>query len=141
MDYAAPVHRFFDHTADSGVELEAPDFAGLASASAVALLDLLTGAPKTVDPIEERRFAVEGVDEADLLVAIGNELLFLFDVEGFLCCALEVSGTDGLRCVARGELRDPDRHPIAVPIKAVTHHGAGVSRLPDRWTATLVYDL
>ena len=136
------MHRFFDHTADSGVELEAASFEALAAESAVALLDLITGDPESVLAKTERAFVVTGLDDTDLLVALGNELLFLFEVEGFLCRHLAVAASEGrLECVGRGEILDPARHPIETPIKAVTHHMATVSRLADRWTATLVYDL
>ncbi len=136
------MREFFDHTADAGVRLRADDFPGLAAESAEALLELMTGAPATVEAVSERTFSVDGVDAADVLVALGNELLFLFEVEGFLCSRLECTDrAGGLDCVARGEVRDPARHPISRPVKAVTHHGAEVRRDGAGWTATLVYDL
>ncbi len=124
-------YRFFDHTGDIGVDLEAPDTGAALTTFSRALLDLLTGAPDSVAETEEREVEIECLDPADLLVALGNELIYLFEAEGFLCARFEVeeAGDDYVLGWALGEPYDPARHPIARPIKAVTHHEASLE--PD----------
>lgn len=136
-------YTFFDHTGDYGVDLEAPDEEGLVEAFARAFVDLLTGSPESVGETVEREVEVEGLDFVDLLVAFGNELVFLFEVEGFLCASFEVSEFDDqlLVGVARGEVYDPERHPISRPMKAVTHHGACLEEGPAGVRARIVFDL
>lgn len=172
MNDLRPGYRFFDHTGDFGVDLWGPDRGAVQRALARAFLDLLTGAPDAVRPREERALVATGLDDADALVALGNELLFLFEGEGFLCADLALEphddednddedadpvddpdddsdpGDDIVRIVAtaRGEPFDPDRHPIARPIKAVTHHAASCAEDPsappeERVRARLVFDL
>ncbi|HJL17126.1 MAG TPA: archease [Sandaracinaceae bacterium LLY-WYZ-13_1] len=141
---AAGTHRFFDHTGDFGADLCAPDRAALYEASAHALVALLTDARDRIEARETRAIEVEGVDPEDLLVALGNEVLFLFETEGWLPSRLEVESVDDERLVAlaHGEPYDPERHPIARPIKAVTHHGAAVEEGADgTWTGRLIFDL
>ena len=136
-------HRFFDHTGDFGAELFAEDEPGIYAAAGAALSALLLDDASRIEPKERRALEVTGIDEADLLVALGNELLFLFETEGFLCAGLEevTPGGDHLQAVAVGEPFDPERHVIARPMKAVTHHGAEVRESPDGWTARLIFDL
>ena len=141
-------YRFFDHTGDFGVELTAPGRAAAVAGVARAFLDLLTGAPDAVAERAERAVAVHGLTAADTLVAFGNELLYLFEGEGFLCARFvpEVVEDEVIEGVARGEPFDPDRHPIARPIKAVTYHTAELAlderAAPDEQVrARLIFDL
>jgi SHS2 domain-containing protein len=140
---SSPGYQFFDHTGDFGVEVRAETPEEAVEEAARALLDLLTGAPETVREQESRALLVEGLDAAETLVALGNELLFLFETEGFLCARLELDevAEDAFEGVAHGERFDPDRHPIARPIKAVTHHGAELSPTGDGWRIRLIFDL
>lgn len=136
-------HRFFDHTGDYGVDLEAPTRVGLYEEAARALVVLLTDAIDSIDPREARPIEVSGVDDEDLLVALANEVLFLFESDGWLTARVEVEELDHevLRAVAHGEPFDPARHPIARPMKAVTHHGAKVEERDGGWRGRLIFDL
>lgn len=142
----APTHTFFDHTGDYGVDLEGDDLDEVFSALTHAFLDLLTGAPESVLPTTEQSVEVRGMDEVDLLVSFGNELLFQFEM-GFLAASLEIEdvGVCGDDLILRGRLRgepfDPERHPIARPMKAVTHHQASFVCGPTSARARLVFDL
>jgi protein archease len=147
-----PTHVFFDHTGDYGVDLSGESYEELLDGLARAFLDLLTGEPSAVAEVEARPLEVSGLDEEDLLVALGNELLYRFEM-GFLVARLEVEavleedGQDGvagelsLEAKAWGEAFDPERHPIARPMKAVTHHQASVVEDATGARARLVFDL
>lgn len=151
--HMAPTHVFFDHTGDYGVDLSGESYEELLDGLARAFLDLLTGAPETVAELEAHPLQVRGLDEEDLLVALGNELLFRFEM-GFLVRRLEVEAVleeDGegdrpegelsLEAQAWGEPFDAGRHPIARPMKAVTHHQASVVEDATGARARLVFDL
>lgn len=135
-------HRFFDHTGDFGVDLRAPTREALFAEVARAWIALLTDAPDTVEAREERTLEVEGLDDAERLVALGNELLYLFETHAWLAARIDVRlEGDVVHATAHGERYDPDRHPIARPAKAVTHHGAEVVRDGDGWRGRLIFDL
>ena len=137
-------YRFLDHTGDFAIEVEAEDIPAAYALAARALLHLITDAPERVRESVQREVSVTGVDPADVLVALGNELLYLFEVERFLCARLEVHvlHEDQLDAVAFGETFDASRHPIARPAKAVTHHGAVLEDGPaGRALARFVVDL
>jgi SHS2 domain-containing protein len=135
-------YRFFDHTGDFGADLSAETREGIYESAARALVALVTDAPESVRELERRELALEGVDGEDLLVALGNELLYLFE-EGWIAARVEVCelGERSLRVIAHGEPFDPERHPIARPVKAVTHHAARLTPTEDGYRARLVFDL
>ena len=136
-------YRFFDHTGDFGVHLEAEDLPGLLAVSVQAFLHLLTDDPAAIEAVEGRPVTLDAVDDAALLVALGNELLYLFEAEGWLAATLAVedAGDGLLEGTLRGAPFDPSRHPIARPIKALTHHQVIVEVHPSGVRASLVFDL
>jgi SHS2 domain-containing protein len=136
-------HRFFDHTGDFGVELHADTREALYAEAGRAWLDLLTDQPELVREREERAIEVEGFDPVDLLVGLGNELLYLFEAREWLAARIEVEVLeDGLlQATAFGEPFDPMHHTIARPVKAVTQHGAEVLQDETGWCGRLIYDL
>ncbi len=140
---SAGSHVFFDHTGDFAVDLRAPTREALYEEVARAWIELLTDAPGSVAERETRALEVSGVDESDLLVALGNELLFAFETEAWLAARITIDELDesSLRATAHGEAYDPERHSIARPVKAVTHHGAEVREQDGAWIGRLIFDL
>ncbi len=142
MDY-----RFVDHTGDFALEVEAAGPEAAVEATARGLLHLLTDAPESVREEETRTITLEALDGASLLVELGNELLYLFEAEGFLWSRLVLtpggpSPMEGaLEGTLHGEPFDPSRHPIARPFKAVTHHGALLRRRAAGTEARIIVDL
>jgi SHS2 domain-containing protein len=136
-------HVFFDHTGDFGVDLTAPTREALYEQAARAWTELLTDAPGSVVERESRPIEVRGFDATDLLVALGNELLYWFETDGWLASRLTIEELDetDLRGMAYGEAFDSARHPIARPVKAVTHHGADVRNDAGTWRGRLIFDL
>jgi len=135
----AGAYRFFDHTGDFGVDVTGADRAAVVEATARAFLELLTGSVEGVEQREERELVVEGLDPAFTLVKFGNELLFLFESEGFLCARFSADdvGETWIEGTAWGEPFDAARHSIARPMKAITHHEASFSETQAR----LIFDL
>ena len=126
-------YRFVPHTADIGVEIVAPDEAGLRAAGIDALRELLVGSSPvrvtTSHPIEPR-----GQDVAERLVRFLNDALYLYAAERF------VPGQAGPAGIL-GEAFDPARHTALREIKAVTYHRAVVRRENAGLCATLVFDV
>lgn len=141
-------HRPLDHTADAGVEIDAPSREALFAEAAIALADTLTpveGVGSTV----ERVLELEAANDELLLVDFLNEVLFLFETEGlvFARAMVRLEGGGGalspvrLRATLHGEEYDDARHPLRSLIKAVTYHGLRVRREGERFTACVLFDL
>lgn len=142
-------YTLVDHTGDIALALEGADAAALFDGLTRGLLHVLTD-EASCEVREDRAHEVtlEAGDLAELLVAFGNEWLFLFEVEQLLgarveLTALDEDAPDGVAgtFVLHGERFDPERHPIARPFKAVTHHDAVVTRHDAGLRASIVIDL
>jgi SHS2 domain-containing protein len=135
-----------DHTADAGIEVRAASLDALFAEAAAGLCGAIT------DPagLVARHSAVVEVSAPDLemlLVEWLQELLFRFETTGALPARVEVAvaaspaGGWRLRATVHEEAFDPDRHPLAVAIKAVTYHGLRLEQGPDGWRATVIFDV
>lgn len=159
-------YRFLDHTADVGAEIEAPTVEALFAEAAAAFTDTVTVREEVRAEVERRvEVAAEGLDE--LMVEWLGELLFRFETEGLLVAeaAVEIDspqsgrtqsgwhlskpnggrGCQGgwhLAAVLRGEVYEPQRHPIKVLIKAVTFHQLEVRETEGGgWFARVIFDV
>ena len=140
-----------DHTADTGIEVRAADLDELFADAARGLCAAITD-PAGVAPSEQWEVEVAAGDLERLMVDWLEELLFRFDVERLLPASAGVTvseepvapGTAGgwrLRGTVRGERFDPERHPLAVAVKAITYHGLLVERRDDGWHARVIFDI
>lgn len=138
--------RFLDHTADVGAEITAASLDELFAEAATALLETIVD-PATVRASLERGFELAAPDLETLLVDWLGELVYVFEVDRQLFAAAEVSIAEGgaaprLTAVARGEPYDPDRHPVRVLVKAVTHHALEVAcRADGTWFVRVIFDI
>jgi len=142
-------HRFFDHTADIGADIEAPSRDALFAEALRAFTDTLTPLDlldRAGGPPVEREIALEAESLDDLMIAWLEELLFLFEVESLLFSRAEVRVEErppgfGLRASARGVTYDPERHPLKILIKGVTYHELTVEKTAEGWRARVIFDI
>ncbi len=135
-------YRFFDHTADFGLEICGDDAPGLFYEAATALFDLIT-APAVPGRCVRHRIEVSGQDWADLMVNWLRELLYLWNGESQLVRDIEMTTIEETRLAAvlSCETYDPDRHEIRNEIKAVTYHQIEVGPSEDGWRARVIFDI
>ncbi|MDH3254954.1 MAG: archease [Acidobacteriota bacterium] len=138
--------RILDHTADIGIEVEAAEighlFADAARGFASCVTDLTT-----IEARHDRHFAVSSQGLDNLMVDWLDELLYTFEIDGQVFSQLDVDvlcAGEKFRLEARaaGEHFDPERHPLKVPIKAVTYHELKVWRDEKGvWKARVIFDI
>ena len=140
--------EYVDHTADVAVLLRAADFEGLLDWATKALRDILVedrsgdsqeaGSPVLV--------CLEAEDREGLLIDYLNELIFLFDTEGFVPAApasvvLDLRDGCRLQTAVKGELFHPSRHQLKTEVKAATFHNLEIRATPAGLEAQVVFDL
>lgn len=138
------MYETFDHTADLGLRIAAPDLPTLFSEAARALTSVLVDDPGAVRPTVEIALHVPGSAAAAdyLLFDWLTELLYRFDTERFLAAETHVAlDEEGLSATVRGETFDPDRHRWLHEVKAVTYHGLAVRATPQGWEAEVIVDI
>ncbi len=136
------MYRFLPHTADIKVAIEAASFEELLADATDIMRGLLAGEGR-VDAREERQVSASGADPSEVFLRYLQELLYLFETEGFLPAWVETERFTGNEVAARvgGEVYDPARHEHQPEVKAVTRHGLTVERRHDGWYAEVVFDV
>src|SRR5437762_1701463 len=121
-------YRLVEHTADAGLIAWAPNPEGAFAQAALGMFAVVlgqdtadwrgTGIPQTLEVV------AEGYTWDDLLVNWLAELVYHFDVDGFVPQKIAFSECAPPKCVAHLEglrLNDPDEAG-GVGIKAITYH-------------------
>lgn len=137
--------RFFDHTADVGLELSAPTLPALFEEAALALSAVLCRSGR-VEPRRHVSVSLTAPSLEQLLVDWLAELLGRFDVELWVTGGVEVTVDRGDECcslqaLVAGEPLDLRGHPGALPVKGITYHRLSVLQTADGWCATIVLDV
>jgi SHS2 domain-containing protein len=132
----------FDHTADLGLRIRAPDLDTLFVEAARGLFSVLVEDLDSVEPRERLDVQLAGEDTDYLLFDWLKELLYHFDSKGILLSRFEVhvrgSGVSGS---AWGEPLDRARHELLHEVKAITYHGLRVEQTAEGWLAEVIVDI
>lgn len=141
MPKGTPRFKFFDHTAEVGLLAYGSDLKEAFANAAYGLVSLLTDL-ETVRAEVARDIEVTAQDQAALVVAWLNELLFLLGVENLLFRKFEVTELDETRLRARayGEAVDPARHRIKTEVKSATYHLLSVEK-NEGWRIRVILDV
>jgi len=132
----------FEHTADLGLRIRAPDLGTLFAEAAQALFSTIVEDLGTVEARQRLEVKLTGDDRAFLLFDWLNELLFRFDTEHLLFSRFDVEVHDGdLTGTAWGEPFDPARHALDHEVKAITYHGLRVEQTAEGWLAEVIVDI
>ncbi len=136
------MHETFDHTADLGLRIRAPDLDTLFAEAAEALFAIVVEDPSTVAPATKIDLYLTGDDRELLLYDWLKALLYHFDAEHLLFARFEVRvRPDGLTGSAWGEKLDRERHELNHEVKAITYHGLKVEQTPEGWLAEVIVDI
>jgi SHS2 domain-containing protein len=136
------LYKTIEHTADIGVEVEAPDKAGIFTRSALAMFDLMFGL-ESIDKKEKHRISAKGENLNELLVAWLNEVLYVHAVERFVFSGFadpDLSG-DSFSAWGLGERFDPATHKGEMEIKAATYHEVSFKQTDGMWRARIIFDV
>jgi SHS2 domain-containing protein len=132
----------FDHTADLGLRVRAPDLDTLFAEAAAALFSVIVADLGSVKPTVQREVHLPADDRELLLFDWLKALLYWFDSEHLLFGKFEVKLTEaGLTGTAWGELLDRRRHQLEHEVKAITYHGLCVEQTADGWLGEVIVDI
>jgi SHS2 domain-containing protein len=137
-------YKFFDHTADIGVEVTGRTRKELFVNAAQALFDvMIENKTGEVSEKQHKKITIEGTDAADLLINFLRELLYLFNGEQFITDGCEIINFTNRKLQARltGESFNSKKHSIKTEIKAVTYSGAKVEKIKLGWRARVIFDV
>jgi SHS2 domain-containing protein len=132
----------FDHTADLGLRVRAPDLDTLFAEAAAALFSVIVTDLGSVKPTVQREVHLPADDMELLLFDWLKALLYWFDCEHLLFGKFEAKLTEaGLTGIAWGEPLERARHQLEHEVKAITYHGLCVEQSPEGWQAEIIVDI
>jgi SHS2 domain-containing protein len=136
------MYETFDHTADLGLRIRAPDLDTLFAEAGTALFAVIVENLDAVEPRQQQRIELAGEDREYLLIDWLKELLYSFDSQHLLYSRFEVHvSSTGLTAEVWGEPLDLTRHRLLHEVKAITYHGLTVEPSDQGWLAEVIVDI
>ncbi len=136
------MHELFEHTADLGLRVVAPDLDTLFAEAAAGLFSIIVENLDEVRPLQELSFKIAGQDKNYLFFDWLNELLYTFETQHMLLSRFHVHIDEtGLTARAVGEPIDSNRHQLDHEVKAITYHDLEVVETEDGWRAQVIVDI
>jgi len=140
-------YEVFEHTADTGLRIQARDLNGLFKDAAEGFYSLVTdlatvkAAPGAALQEVEMNFQEENA--AELFMHWLQEVLFFFSARKLVLIEMKfVSLTPMILKVKGKAVRfDPKEHPSRHEVKAVTYHQFRVVQAPGGWEAEVIFDI
>lgn len=132
--------ELFDHTADLGVRVSAPDYADLVCTAAAGLYatcgSLVPGAQRI-----DRQFLFQDPDRALRLRDVLAELLHVLEMEQLMMVSANVEFDDNHLRVAGNFAKIADDSEWYREVKAVTYHDLDVIETPRGFDAVFIVDI
>jgi SHS2 domain-containing protein len=136
------MYETFEHTADLGLRVRAPDLDTLFAEAAEALFAAIVEDLGTVAASRKVEVHLTGSDREYLLFDWLKTLLYHFDAEHLLFGRFAVKvRADGLDGDVWGEPLDLSRHELSHEVKAITYHGLRVEKVEGGWLAEVIVDI
>ncbi|MBN2169605.1 MAG: archease [Actinobacteria bacterium] len=133
--------RVIEHTADIGIEVEAPSLRELFEGAAEAMMHIIS--PKASKPETPKSISLDAEDIEALLYSWLNEILFIVFSEGIIPSVFKVESINerALKAEMSGELYSPGKLELQTEIKGATFHGMYVVEKDGTWTARVIFDV
>jgi SHS2 domain-containing protein len=137
------MYELFEHTADLGLRVRAPDLDSLFREAAEGFFAILAeGAAPSVAEERSFRFELDAARHDDLLFDWLHELLYTFDTTGCVLRGFEVRVQGArLEATARGAPLEQEKRGLLREIKAITYHGLKVEPEGGGWLAEVIVDI
>ncbi len=134
--------ELFDHTADLGVRVWAPNLPELLRTAAVGLYSVIGDLLPESEPRSEQ-IDLAGPEPAVLLRDFLAQLLLRFDRDFRMVIAWDRLDFEPGRLIATGESCRVDRQRSALDreVKAVTYHGLQLHQILGGYEATFIVDI
>ena len=139
-----PDYKEIEHTADVGLELEAPDLKAAFELTAASMFDLMCDIDSVGDGVcRTVKMRARDGDLENMMVRWLNELLYVFESERLLLSRFDVREltSDAIEADVAGERYDPARHVFKSELKAATYHDLAVDQTAGVWFVRVIFDI
>ena len=135
-------YRLTRNQSELAVRVVGDSQADLFANSATALFDVMADIEK-IEIKERIPLEVEGTDRDDFMVNWMRDLLYLYQVSGYLLREFKIREVKDSMVKAEvcGEKIDPDRHEIKQEIGAVAFHKSRMQKTGSQWIAQVIFEI
>ncbi|RKY02474.1 hypothetical protein DRP77_07870 [Candidatus Poribacteria bacterium] len=136
-------YRYFDHTADLGVEIYGGTLRDLFQNAIDALVETMVDV-STVDEREGVEVEVESDSLEELFVDMLREVIFQHEVREMYFKRGELKEFEEgrrVRFTLWGEPIDLKKHSPRIHVKNVTYHNLEIKKLNGAWRARVIFDV
>ena len=130
-----------DMSGDAGLKVRGSSLEELFANAASGMSGLITDM-RDIASTEERESSLKSDSLEDLLILWLNELIFLFDRDGFIGKSFNVN-LEGNTLTAKisGGIFDPSLNEKRLLLKAATYHRLSLKKMKSLWEAVVVFDI
>ena len=130
-----------DMSGDAGLKVRGSSLAEVFANAASGMSGLITDM-RDIASTEERESSLKSDSLEDLLILWLNELIFLFDRDGFIGKSFNVN-LEGNTLTAKisGGIFDPSLNEKRLLLKAATYHRLSLKKMKSLWEAVVVFDI
>lgn len=130
-----------DMSGDAGLKIRGSTLEELFANAATGMSGLITDIQYIV-ATEERKISLKSDSLEDLLILWLNELIFLFDRDGFIGKSFSVHlDRNALTARISGGIFDPELNERGLLLKAATYHRLSLKKTQSHWEAVVVFDI
>jgi len=130
-----------DMSGDAGLKIKGSSLEEVFANAASGMSGLITDM-RDIASTEERESSLKSDSLEDLLILWLNELIFLFDRDGFIGKSFNVN-LEGNTLTAKisGGIFDPSLNEKRLLLKAATYHRLSLKKMKSLWEAVVVFDI
>lgn len=135
--------QILDHPADIGIMVFGNSSKELFVNAALGTTSLITEINDISADIK-KDLSIKGTNIEDLFTKWLDEIIFLFDTEGFLIndIVVETCSDISLMATLKGEKYNKEKHKIKLYLKAATYHQLEIKQLKNQsWEAKVYFDV
>jgi|SRR3989344_2299582 len=137
-------YKFFEHTADLGIEAYGKDLNELFMNCALSIFESTADINK-IKGSENRKIRMKNKKIDGLLYDFLSEIIYLRDTDSiiFKNCKVEIKGDKEylLNAVLSGDYINREIHELRREIKAITLHMFEVKKIKAGWKARIIVDI
>jgi SHS2 domain-containing protein len=131
--------KFLEHTADIKFQAFGKTMEEVFSNSALAMFNSMS--EDSIEKNIDKEIEISGTDDENLLYNFLEELLFLFDSEGFFLSQVKKIKISKNRLVAEVVGDKAENYEIKVDVKAVTYNDMFVRKEKNNFVGQVVLDV
>lgn len=134
--------KYFDHTADLGIEAWGKDRKELFVNAANAIINYMIG-QKKIKEAEEISISCEGIDLESLFVNFLSEILYLISCKSFFPKHILITSLSDFKILAKVSgtfLHDASEY-VNSEIKAITYHNIQILQQKGKYVVKFVCDI